>query len=139
MIDASSPAFTFVYYDKWPIVNVSIDLILYNDGFCLSRFVPLSETCVLPDRKLFLALFHHHPVKMAVSSKLCIYYSRSFFLESAAVIMKICPYNDYTIIPQFCIVKLVFTGVYLFFLFLIQRLGEAVLTCTYDVCFQHKN
>ena len=51
------------------IVNVSTELILYNDGFCPFRIVPLTKACAFQDSGLVMALFHHHPVKMAVSSK----------------------------------------------------------------------
>ena len=45
--------------------------------------------------------------------------------------------------PHFYIDKLGFAGVYLFFLFLIQNidcgyLGEAVLLCTHNLCFEQK-
>ena len=39
------------------------------------------------------------------------------------------------LIPHFYIVKLGYAGVYLFFLFLLQG-GEAVLTCTHNLCFE---
>ena len=51
--------------------------------------------------------------------------------------------------PHFYIVKLGYAGVYLFFLFLFKtidcgysleppRRGEAVLTCTHNLCFEQK-
>ena len=64
-------------------------------------------------------------------------------------IMKTCPCNVYPLEPHFYIVKLGYAGVYLFFLFLLQnidygysleppRRGEAVLTCTDNICFEQK-
>ena len=47
-------------------------------------------------------------------------------------IRKICPWNEYTFILYFYIIKLGCTGVYLFFLFLILNSGEAVLTCNHN-------
>ena len=58
-----------------------------------------------------------------------------------------CPCNVYPFEPHFYIEKLGYAGVYLFFLFLLQnidcgyslnRLGEAVLTCTHKLCFEQK-
>ena len=62
-------------------------------------------------------------------------------------IRKTCPCKEYPLKPHFYIVKLGFAGVYLFFLFLLQNidcgyslepLGEAVLTCTHNLCFEQK-
>ena len=59
-------------------------------------------------------------------------------------ITKTCPCNIYPLEPHFYIAKLGYAGVYLFFLFLLQnidcgnRLGEAVLTCTQNICFEQK-
>ena len=62
-------------------------------------------------------------------------------------IMKTCLCNVYPLEPHFYIAKLVYTGVYLFLLFLLQnidcgysleRLGEAVLMCTHSLCFEQK-
>ena len=50
-------------------------------------------------------------------------------------ITKTYPYNVYHFIPNFYIAKLEYAGVYLFFLFF---LGEAVLTCTLNPCFEQK-
>ena len=52
-------------------------------------------------------------------------------------IRKTCQCNVYPLEPHFYIVKLGFTGVYLFFLFLLQNI-EAVLTCTHNLCFEQK-
>ena len=55
-----------------------------------------------------------------------------------------CPCNEYPLTPHFYIVKMGFTGVYIFFLFLLQnidygyRFTEAVLTCTHNQCFEQK-
>ena len=38
------------------------------------------------------------------------------------IIRKTCPCNEYPLKPHFCIVKLGFAGVYLFFLFLLQNI-----------------
>ena len=65
------------------------------------------------------------------------------------IIRKTCPCNEYPPKPHFYIVKLGFAGVYLVFLFLLQnidcgysleppRRGEAVLTCTHNLCFEQK-
>ena len=42
--------------------------------------------------------------------------------------------------PLFLIAKLGYAGVYLLFLFLLQNIdcGEAVLTCTHNLCFEQK-
>ena len=50
-------------------------------------------------------------------------------------IRKTCTCNEYPLKPHFYIVKLENAGVYLFFLIL---LGEAVLTCTHNLCFEQK-
>ena len=48
----------------------------------------------------------------------------------------------YVQIPHFYIVKLGYSGVYLFFSFLLQNIdcgySEAVLTCTHNQCFKQK-
>ena len=58
-------------------------------------------------------------------------------------ITKTCLYNVDPLKPQFYIVKLGFTGVYIIFLIFarIHRLwvlGEAVLTSTHNLCFEQK-
>ena len=72
---------------------------------------------------------------------------------SESYIMKTCPYNVYPLEPHFYIAKLGYAGVYLFLLFLLQnidcgyslepphrgnRLTEAVLTFTHNLCFEQK-
>ena len=78
----------------------------------------------------------------------CIFiHSRLSTVVGMVGIMKTCPCNVYPLEPHFYIVKLGFAGVYLFFLFLLQnidcgylfnRLSEAVLTCTHNLCFEQK-
>ena len=46
-------------------------------------------------------------------------------------IRKTCRCNKYSLKPHFYIVKLGYAGVYLFF-------GEAVITCTHNLCFEQK-
>ena len=67
--------------------------------------------------------------------------------ETFQTIRKTCPCNIYPIEPHFYIAKMGYAGVYPFFLFLLQnidcgysleRLGEAVLTCTHNLCFEQK-
>ena len=63
-------------------------------------------------------------------------------------ITKIYLYNFHPIKPHFYIVKLGFTGVYIIFLFsaqnidcgyTLERLDEAVLTSTHNLCFESTN
>ena len=63
------------------------------------------------------------------------------------VITKTCLYNFDPLKPYFYTVKLGFTGVYIIFLILLEnigcgtrtnRLAEAVLTSTHNLCFEHK-
>ena len=55
------------------------------------------------------------------------------------IIMKTSPCNEYPLTPHFCIVNPGFTGVYIFFLFVLQNIDcEAVLTCTHNQCFEQK-
>ena len=69
------------------------------------------------------------------------------FLEFTLTIMQTSPCNEYPLTPHFYIVKLGFTGVYIFFLIFALKhrslvhvrtasLSEAVLTCTNDLCFE---
>ena len=76
------------------------------------------------------------------------------FLEMLYILIrKTCPCNEYPIKPKLYILKVGYAGVYLFFLFFLQnidcgyslepprrgssnRLGEAVLTCTHNLCFE---
>ena len=52
-------------------------------------------------------------------------------------IRKTCPCNKYPVKPHFYVVELgQYAGVKLFFLFLIHKVGEAVLTCTHNECFE---
>ena len=81
------------------------------------------------------------------------------FIKSdvSILIMKTCPCKVYPLKPHFFIVKLGYTGVYLFFLFLLQNIDcgysleppqrggsnvylqcEAVLTSTHNLCFEQK-
>ena len=64
------------------------------------------------------------------------YFGKSFIALFFAFIFfrKTCPCNIYPLIPHFYIVKLGFTGVYLFFLFLVQNID-----CGYslELCFVH--
>ena len=62
-------------------------------------------------------------------------------------IKKTCLYNFDPLKPHFSIVKLGFTGVYIIFLILLKnidcgtlqnRLAEAVLTSTHNLCFEQK-
>ena len=53
--------------------------------------------------------------------------------------------NVYPLKPHFYIEKLEFAGVYLFFLYFFSPkhrlwvlVGEAVLTCTHNLCFEQK-
>ena len=66
----------------------------------------------------------------------------------AELITKTCLYNFYPLKPHFYVVKLGFTGVYIIFLIFAQktqivgtrqnRLCEAVLTSTHNLCFKQK-
>ena len=47
-------------------------------------------------------------------------------------------YNIDPLKPDFYIVKLGFTGVYIIFLISTQKQGEAVLTSTHNLCFEQK-
>ena len=68
--------------------------------------------------------------------------------QKVQLIMKTCPCNDYALTPHFCIVKLGFTRVFIFFLFVLKNIDcgysleppqfEAVLTCTHNQCFEQK-
>ena len=66
---------------------------------------------------------------------------------SENAITKTCPYNVHPLESHLYIVKMGFAGVCLFFLILLQirhlvtrlnRLEEALLMCTHDVCFEQK-
>ena len=64
-------------------------------------------------------------------------------LVSICLIMKTSPCNEDPLTSHFYIVKLGLTGVYMFFLFLLQNLDHWVLvrtasTCTHDLCFEQK-
>ena len=74
---------------------------------------------------------------------------KMLFVPSAErlVITKTWLYNFDPLKPHFYIVKLGFTEVHIIFLFLLKtidcgsrsnRLGEAVLTSTHNLCFEHK-
>ena len=61
--------------------------------------------------------------------------------------MQTCTCNEDPLTPHFYIVKLEFTGVYIFSYFFAQNIDcgyllelyEAVLTCTHNQCFEQKN
>ena len=53
------------------------------------------------------------------------------------IIMKTCPYNVYPLVPRFYKVKFGYTGVHLFFLFLLQNI-DCVLTSTHNLYFGAK-
>ena len=79
------------------------------------------------------------------SSIICLDQSLNQLLLSLLCITKTCPSNAYPPEPHFYIAKLEYTGKYLFFLIFapihVHRLwvlGEAVLTCTHNQCFEQK-
>ena len=64
---------------------------------------------------------------------------KQFGLRSGQTIMPTSPCDVYPLTPHFYIVKLGFTWVYFFSLFLLQNIDwEAVLTCTHNLCFEQK-
>ena len=52
-------------------------------------------------------------------------------------IMLTCPCNFHPLTPHFYIVKLGFTGVYIFFLIFALK-HSPLVTCTQDLCFEQK-
>ena len=58
------------------------------------------------------------------------------------IIKKTSPFNEDPLTPHFYIVKLRFTGVYIFFLFLLQNIDRGYSLeppqCTHDLCFEQK-
>ena len=78
--------------------------------------------------------------------------SKGYYLSEQAnksdlIIRKTFPCKEYPAKPHFYIVKLGYAGVYLCFLFLLQNIDcgyslepprRAVVTCTYNLCFEQK-
>ena len=67
-------------------------------------------------------------------------YHRTTDILEVYCIGKTCPCNVYPLKPHFHIEKLGNAGVYLIFLFLLKNIdySKAVLTCTYNLCFEQK-
>ena len=78
-------------------------------------------------------------VKVAAQAGLCQTWSKT--PKYGFLIRKTCPCNLYPLIPHFYIAKLGYTGVYLFFLFLLQNIDcgySLELTCIHNLWFEQK-